>query len=305
MKICVVGDCILDSYVIGQAERLSPEGPFPAISGLQHSRRLGGAGNVALNCASLGSEVSLVTILGSKNADAAYGIRLICKNSEINLDALVLPRYTTVKERIIASGHQICRLDVEDTMPIADDEAEQLYDKIADINPDVIVVSDYAKGVVTPYMMDLIIEQNFLNGVPIIVDPKQAIEMYEGCTIMTPNLKEAKKLANADFDSTAKLANCLNRLSNSDILITLAEKGMHLYDMETNQHTHLPAQAHEVRSVVGLGDIVVASLAHYIAEGKSTLEAAKLANYAAGIASQKSYPQIFKEEMTNASVSAN
>jgi len=285
LKIAVVGDLILDKYLFGKVERISPEAPVPVFEIEREEYRAGGGANVALNLKTLG--VGEVYLLGRVGRDLEgevlkkllqkEGIKTFFLNSE------GVP--TTRKTRIVAKSQQLLRIDREKREPLEERETEILFGFLKEIEPDAVIVSDYAKGVVTKYLGNLL-RKNL--DVPTFVDPRpQNFETYKGLFCITPNLKEFYDIAQrlGVFGSYLETAQRVrNRLELDTLVITLSEKGIALVREDIK---HFPATAKEVYDVTGAGDTVIASLTASYLVSKSWETACQFANLCAGIAVSK------------------
>ena len=287
-RILVVGDLILDEFIWGRADRISPEAPVPVVWAQSQSYMPGGASNVANNVASLGGKAFLCGVVG----DDKNGNILIDKLREkrVNCDGILADplRPTTVKTRIIASHQQVVRVDWENTERLHLDKAkkmiEMLKGKIKDI--DALIIEDYGKGVITPFLLESIITLAKRHKKIVTVDPKvEHFSYYEGVTAITPNEKEAASgaginiVSDRDVDEAGR--KLLKNLKLEGVLITLGEKGMKLFC--GNQITHIPTVAQEVFDVSGAGDTVISVFTLALASGVKMADAARLANVAAGI----------------------
>ncbi|NJD91551.1 MAG: D-glycero-beta-D-manno-heptose-7-phosphate kinase, partial [Geobacter sp.] len=290
LKALVIGDLMLDEYLWGKAERISPEAPVQVVDVQSDEIRLGGAGNVVNNLVALGCSVAVCSVIGD---DASGGLlRTIFQDKGVDISALFSEpgRCTGKKSRVVASHQQIVRIDRETRAPISGDAEAAIINSItsraADYN--VLVVSDYLKGVLTNRVLAAIIAAGRTAGVPVVVDPKGAdYSKYSGATIITPNRKEAEQAAGVMItDETSLKAaadKLLEQLGLSALLITRSEAGMSLF-RENGATLHIPTVAREVYDVSGAGDTVLALLSLGIAAGMSMDDAAALANTAAGIA---------------------
>jgi rfaE bifunctional protein kinase chain/domain len=306
-RILVIGDLILDEYVWGDVERISPEAPVPVVWAKKRSYVLGGAANVANNIRSLGAGVSLCGVAGKdKNADILLSQ---LKRQGISQEGILLVnnRHTTVKTRIIAGHQQVVRLDWEHTDSLSQNTNVRLYDFIdKNINKfQAIIIEDYGKGVINPWLTKRVINLTSQKNRIITVDPKEEhFQYYSGVTSITPNRREAesavRNLKIQDTTNTFKIktdrlmtdenlkragGELLKYLRLGSLLITLGEDGMFLF--EGNHITHIPTRAQEVFDVSGAGDTVIASFTLSLACGASKLEAAHIANFAAGIVVSK------------------
>jgi D-glycero-beta-D-manno-heptose-7-phosphate kinase len=287
-NIMVVGDIMLDEYLWGTVRGISPEAPVPVVEIRSKTYALGGAGNVAANLANLGSNIYLAGVVGN-DVEAARLADLVAATPRISLHAYPCQnRPTTTKTRIIAHSQQMLRTDHEERNPIpAQAEAEILNcvrERLDSLHA--CVLSDYAKGVLTEQLLHELITMCKQANIPVIVDPKgHRYGRYRGATVVTPNTAEAN-LAAQNGEGSMTIEQVADRLQgeigNGALLITRGPQGMSLF-MPGHQITHIPAQARNIYDVTGAGDTVVAVLALLLAAGMEMLEAARLANYAAGI----------------------
>ena len=287
-RIVCIGDVMLDRFVAGSVERISPEAPIPVLKVARENAMPGGAGNVALNVASLGAQARLFGVVGSDSAarelvdllDEAAGVE-----SELITDAT---RSTTIKTRYVAAGQQLLRADYEDTTAVgAATEAElraSLGPAIDDANA--VVVSDYGKGVLTDAVLSEVMERARAARVPVIVDPHgRDYGRYRGAAVVSPNRAELEGATGLSCEDDAEVEKAARALIDScgvdSVLVTRSERGLSLV---TSDHAHhVPVQAREVFDVSGAGDTVVAAFALAGAIGAPPIEAAQLANAAAGI----------------------
>ncbi|WP_333784640.1 PfkB family carbohydrate kinase [Thermocrinis sp.] len=274
LKILVVGDLILDRYIFGTVERISPEAPVPVVEVEREEFRLGGAANVANNLSSLGVKTYLVGITGSDyGKHILKGLIRSAFIEDLTLEDSQRP--TTEKTRVVSMSQQLLRIDWEDRKPISGRVLEKLLERL-DVEVDGVILSDYAKGVVCePVVKKLKEKEVFLS-----VDPRPVNKsLYYGADLMTPNEKEARQMA--EGTSLESLGWTLKKeLNLKTLVITLGPKGMALFDKE---YTNFPARAKQVYDVSGAGDTVVAVLtASYLASGDWYL-ACELANLCAGI----------------------
>lgn len=288
MRVLVVGDVMLDRFVMGHVDRISPEAPVPVVSVADEDARLGGAANVAANVAALGAPVVLAGLIGE--GEAADELVARVGDHGIQADGLVRSarRPTTVKTRILGGGQQIVRIDRETRAPLDESEALALFDVVERHGPfDVVIISDYGKGVVTEALMARA-RQWKQAGVPVVVDPKQAdVSVYRGVTCMTPNAREAALAVHEDVvdDASAeRVGRALRERLDADmILLTRGADGMSLIDGE-RPATHIPTEATRVFDVTGAGDTVIATFATFLGAGAAADDAARWANRAAGLA---------------------
>jgi D-beta-D-heptose 7-phosphate kinase / D-beta-D-heptose 1-phosphate adenosyltransferase len=288
MHVWVVGDLMLDEYVMGAVERISPEAPVPVVRVRDTEHRLGGAANVARQVAALGAEVSLAGVIGDDAAGEDF-LRL-CAASNINTRAVIrLPeRRTTRKLRVLGHSQQLLRLDWEDLKPCAPQATVRMVSKLADgRRPDAIILSDYAKGVLTPETIASVTALR--GGGPVVVDPKHRdFTRYRGATTITPNLREleaaaAQALDPDDTEAIAAAARLLAQAAGLEaMVVTLGDRGMLVVPVE-GSNIAVPAIKRAVYDVTGAGDTAISVLTLSLAAGASLAEAAQLANAAAGV----------------------
>jgi len=288
-RVLCVGDVMLDRFVYGQVDRISPEAPIPVFAIREERSMLGGAGNVARNIVALGGRTSFIAVTGNDKVGHEI-LSLIGKEPLIT--PFLIPesgRISTIKTRYVAGTQQVLRADHEVAMPVQEATAQRVVEAVLSELPmqDAVVLSDYGKGVLTRTTITAIIEAAREQGKPVIVDPKSRdFGMYRGATCISPNLHE---LANASAmelrteEDIVKAALALITQHNMDfMLVTRSSKGMTLVSKNGAVH-HVAARAQEVFDVSGAGDTAVATLALGIASGLSFEDAAYLSNLAAGI----------------------
>jgi D-beta-D-heptose 7-phosphate kinase / D-beta-D-heptose 1-phosphate adenosyltransferase len=291
-RVLVVGDIILDRYVTGTVQRLSPEAPIPVLRPSGDRSTLGGAANVALNIATLGGEAILVGVIGEDPAGTEVET-LVSTTIGITSGLVRVPgRPTTAKTRFMTGSHQLLRLDEETTAPLEADAAAAVLAAVQRHLPkaDVVVLSDYAKGVLCDGVLDAILALQ-RTGKTIIADPKRPdFTAYRGADILTPNEHEVRVATRieADHDTEADRAGrvALDQTQGQAVLVTRSAKGLTLVRHEMPA-LHLPTRAREVADVSGAGDTLVAALAVAIGAGASLPDAAVLANATAGISVAK------------------
>ncbi|RLA46100.1 MAG: bifunctional heptose 7-phosphate kinase/heptose 1-phosphate adenyltransferase [Gammaproteobacteria bacterium] len=282
-QVLVVGDLMLDRYWHGGASRISPEAPVPVVKVEQLEDRLGGAGNVALNIASLGAGASLVGVVGRDEAAQALFDRLHSTGIRADIQQ-ARDKPTITKLRVISRRQQLLRLDFEE--PFGVEDTDQVLTKALALLPEVsvLVLSDYAKGVLREPQP--LIDEAIKRGVKVLVDPKGAdFARYRGATLLTPNLSEFEAVVGScpqEQDLVEKGLALLHQLQLEALLITRGEQGMTLL-RSGHPELHLPARAREVFDVTGAGDTVISVLASTLAAGESLPTAVALANLAAGI----------------------
>jgi D-beta-D-heptose 7-phosphate kinase/D-beta-D-heptose 1-phosphate adenosyltransferase len=286
-EILVVGDIILDHYLYGTTNRISPEAPVPIVECNEEKWVLGGAANVANNLVSIRVKVTLAGIVGED--DNGILVKSLVKSKGIHdLICFSKNRKTTTKTRIISSNNQLLRIDKEDKYPILETEETELFNKISlNIrNLDCIIISDYSKGLLTDILISKIIELSNQNNIKVLVDPKMPpFIKYSGAYLIKPNKKEAMLETGVDIfnDNTFSIAAQQIQATTSCkvVVITLSEDGVGIYNKNINKV--LPTKAKEIFDVTGAGDTFIATLSYAISTGKSIIEACEIANYASGI----------------------
>ena len=291
-NILIIGDVMVDAYLWGKVDRISPEAPVPIVHIGKKESRLGGAANVALNIKALGAKPIICSIIG----DDLEGSELIKLLDVENIDAGYLikinERKTTVKTRVLAQNQQVLRIDAETETEISKSETDLVLEKfhiILEKNQiDAIIFQDYDKGLITPYLINEISKSAKAKNIPIIVDPKKRNFLsYQNVDVFKPNLKELKEGIKVSFD--AKNINQLrenvellrNKIQAKGILLTLSELGVYAMDNEKDILT--PAHIRSIADVSGAGDTVISVVAVCIAAGLSIFDAAKLGNLAGGL----------------------
>jgi D-beta-D-heptose 7-phosphate kinase/D-beta-D-heptose 1-phosphate adenosyltransferase len=288
-SVLVIGDLILDHYIWGRVSRISPEAPVPVVHVESESMRLGGAANVFNNILALGGKADVCGVIGSDEAGRHLLKELGIKHAGRAGIVTDADRPTIKKSRVIAHNQQVVRYDVERKGELKPQLQKRILRYVDSRLREVtcLVVSDYAKGVVTGGLMADLVRLASLRKVPIIVDPKvEHFGFYKGVTLITPNHLEATQAAglHGDGDQTIQEAGetIRQRLGCHSVLVTRGEKGMSLFE-DKKEGWHIPTQARQVYDVTGAGDTVVGTLALALSAGASMREAATLANYAAGI----------------------
>jgi D-beta-D-heptose 7-phosphate kinase/D-beta-D-heptose 1-phosphate adenosyltransferase len=289
-QIGVFGDYMLDEYVIGDVTRISPESPVPVVEHRSRYATLGGAGNVVMNIRSLGGAPLPFGLVGNDVSGQTVK-RLLREESSVSANYILVDstRPTTVKTRIIAHHQQLLRIDSESKAAMPADVRTRMIESVRSEVPQLgaLVVSDYDKGVVNRPVFDELLRTCVDAAVPIILDPKAFDLTSVGpITVITPNEREAERFSGCrvDSDSSAETGGraLLERTGARNILITRGEHGMSLISAD-GRIMHMPTQSKEVYDVTGAGDTVVAVLALALAAGGTVLDAACLANLAAGI----------------------
>jgi D-beta-D-heptose 7-phosphate kinase/D-beta-D-heptose 1-phosphate adenosyltransferase len=290
-EVWVFGDLMLDEYVHGPVDRISPEAPVPVLRVAEVEQRMGGAANVAGQVAALGARAVLAGAVGDDQA----GEQLRELGHRAGIDTrCVVPvggRHTTRKLRVLGQGQQLIRLDWEETVPLSEETLLGIVAQLAEgRSPDAIVVSDYAKGTITPAVVAKLAEVARRVGCPLLADPKRAdLGTYRGVGVLTPNLAElalaaGRRVDADDLEDVARVAAGLMESAGLPaMVVTLGERGALL--LATGEEPqHIPAVRRAVRDVTGAGDTMIAVLATTLAAGASLRQAAEIANTAAGLA---------------------
>ena len=288
-KVLVIGDLMIDEYVWGGVTRVSPEAPVPIVGVTSETLRPGGAANVANNILSLKGKVELCGVLGDDQMGRWLKGDMEKKGTGIRGIISVLGRPTTVKTRVIAHNQQVVRVDKEVTHPLDQKDEKLLLASAQSFLSECgcVVISDYAKGVITPTLTREIVSMAGEAGVPVAVDPKvQNFTTYRGVTVLTPNLFEAAAGAGMVIDSMDALVEAGQRivakLGCAYLIITRGDQGMTLFSGK-DEVTHIPAFGRRVFDVTGAGDTVISTLSLAMAAGLPMTDGAYLANVAAGV----------------------
>ncbi len=300
-RLLVVGDAMLDKFIAGRVTRISPEAPVPVVTFGHESYRIGGAANVANNAAALGGHATLIAVTGQD--DAAATLAHACREAGVSPAFVGDPvRPTTTKVRIVTErNQQVARVDYENDTDVAGDVERRIIAAVQQHAADAaaIVVSDYLKGTITERVMQAAVEAGHARKIPILVDPKiPHIDYYRGATVITPNHHEAEIATNmrvrTDDDARLAARAFRERAACHAVLMTRGDQGMWL--LGDGVEDSLPASAREVADVTGAGDTVIATLALALAAGATLVEAARLANEAAGLAVAKFGPAVVTPE---------
>jgi D-beta-D-heptose 7-phosphate kinase/D-beta-D-heptose 1-phosphate adenosyltransferase len=285
-RIAVVGDAMLDVYLRGDVDRISPEAPVPVVRVRERKLALGGAANVANNIVTVGASCDLVAAVGD---DIAGGtLRDMLREVKSDTRSLVsVSRPTTTKTRVLARSQQLVRYDEEDDRDLSGEESTRLIDALSAAidQADALVLEDYNKGVLVPAVITHSIERARQRSIPVVVDPKyRNFFAFRGATIFKPNRRELESALGAavDLDHPEALPSTFERLGVDHLLLTLGEQGMALLSAD-GEIGRIPTTAREVYDVVGAGDTVTAYLATILAAGGTPAEAAVIANFAAGV----------------------
>ncbi|ADU64848.1 rfaE bifunctional protein [Desulfurispirillum indicum S5] len=288
-RILVAGDLMIDEYLWGQTERISPEAPVPVVDIGREDTRLGGAGNVLHNLRALGAAVDILGVVGTD----AHGVELCQMLQTLGVGQQGIlrepDRRTSRKTRIMASHQQMMRIDRESRQPISADSERQAVDFLQRQQQawDAIVISDYGKGLLTTHLVQAIISMARQQGIPVLVDPKgDDYRLYRGATTITPNRREASIASGiriADHDSLLAAGRKLLTELNLDVMtITRSEEGMSLF-FPQDRVEHIPTMALDVFDVTGAGDTVISVMALCCACGLDFVECGRIANAAAGV----------------------
>ncbi|MCK5542046.1 MAG: D-glycero-beta-D-manno-heptose-7-phosphate kinase [Desulfobacterales bacterium] len=289
LKVLVLGDLMIDEYVWGNVDRISPEAPVPVVSVNNTSFTLGGAGNVVNNLVSMGASVSVVGTAGTGETGKILTKKL--KEFKVDIEGLIEEPYrpTTRKTRIIASNQQMLRIDHEITEEIKTETFDKLKQVLSTKIPlvDLIIISDYAKGLITKEIVNFVVDSTKTNKILTIADPKGLdFSKYKNVSILTPNQKEAALASNIEINSIDDLFNAgqklLSQINLEKLLITCGRDGMVLFEHGTEPFI-IKSEAKQVFDVSGAGDTVISILGLALASGATFKQSAIAANRAAGI----------------------
>lgn len=285
-RVAVIGDAMLDVYLSGDVDRVSPEAPVPVVRVRERRHALGGAANVAQNVVAIGATCQLVAAVGTDRG--AEILRDMLDELVIGSTSLVtVSRSTTQKTRIVARSQQLLRVDEEEDTDVAGADMQRVLEAVQEAvaDADAVVLEDYNKGVLVTQVIRAAIDVGLVRKLPIVVDPKfKNFFAYRGATVFKPNRRELEAALGAavDVDHPDAVPATLQRLGVQHILLTLGDRGMALFS-SNGEVARVPTVAREVYDVVGAGDTVTAYLATMLAAGATVLEAAIIANIAAGI----------------------
>jgi rfaE bifunctional protein kinase chain/domain len=290
-RIAVVGDAMLDVYLRGDVERISPEAPVPVVRVKERKYALGGAANVVQNVRGLGAACDFVAAVG-RDGGAATLRSMLDAIGVGDASMIEIDRPTTTKTRIVARGQQVVRVDEEDDDDLGGGDVKRLAATLGKAidQADALVLEDYNKGVLVPEIITTAITRAKAKGIPIVVDPKyRNFFQYRGATVFKPNRRELESAlgAEVDLEHPDALPAALAKLGVEHLLLTLGANGMALIS-SAGDVKRVPTVAREVYDVVGAGDTVTAYLAAILAAGGSAVEASVIANYAAGVEVAKS-----------------
>ncbi|MEF3698336.1 D-glycero-beta-D-manno-heptose-7-phosphate kinase [Desulfolutivibrio sp.] len=289
-RILVLGDLMLDHYLMGDVERISPEGPVPVVRVRSEAHTLGGAGNVVKNLAALGASPTLLSVCGED--DPGKAILQLAERE--GLESIIVPdgtRPTTIKTRIIAHNQQVVRVDRESDEPVSSRVRDAVIQAMIRLMPGhaCVIVSDYAKGLVSRPIIQAVLEAAAkLSPRPLVlVDPKVPNrDIYQGVDLLTPNAREAGEMAGLRLTGRTEIIRAglaiFKKIRCRSLVITLGADGIALFSGPGNVR-HIPTMARKVFDVTGAGDTVIAALAVGLSSGLDLLDACILANYCAGI----------------------
>ncbi len=289
-KIVILGDVMLDEFVWGDVTRISPEAPVPVVDIRRESIHLGGAANVLANAAALGASACVIGVVGNDTAGGRLRKRLEAASPLQKQEYLIIDesRPSTTKTRIIAHSQLVVRADRELRTPVNGSVQEQIIAALKEAiqDADALVVSDYDKGVVTPHILDEVLKVAY-ERMPVLIDPKiRNFASYRPASLITPNHHEALRMTNLEEDSDEGLYQAARmireQLGCDAVLITRGDRGIMLLEGDAAP-VYVGTTAREVYDVTGAGDTVIATLAAALSAGATMLEAATLANHAAGI----------------------
>ena len=297
LKVLIIGDVMIDSYVSGKADRLSPEAPVPVVEVKKRYSRMGGAANVALNITSLGATPLLCSVIGNEARGAEFGH--LMQEAGLDCEGILRSdnRITTTKFRIIANQMQMLRVDEEMTTPLDENDESRLLQVVRYLiqsrNPHIILFQDYDKGVVTPRLIREVTRLAAEKGIGVSVDPKKRnFGAYQNVLLFKPNLKELKEglgLKNEPdrpFDPAEAIARLQSENQARIVLVTLSEAGLAVrYRSSDNQYQyrHIPAQVRNITDVSGAGDTVISVASLCLAAGLDPAKTAAIANVAGGL----------------------
>lgn len=292
MKLLVIGDVMVDSYIWGKVERISPEAPVPVVAVEKRNSRLGGAANVALNLKAMGANAFLCAVTGNDIRGKEFLELMSTENLSVQGIVLSPERKTTTKFRIIGNNTQMLRVDEETLDPLTQNERKELFAKIEYIfeheKPDAVIFEDYDKGVIDQWLIDQVIQLSKSKNVPVTVDPKRRnFNAYHHAAIFKPNFKEFCEGVKIDLkrSETEKIfeivKNIINEREHQFVMITLSDEGSII--CHKNGFEHLPAFKRNIADVSGAGDTVISIATLCLAAGLSPQSIAWLSNLAGGL----------------------
>ncbi len=288
-RLIVLGDLMLDEFIWGEVRRISPEAPVPVVEVKRESWHLGGAGNVVSNLLELGAKAWPIGIIGEDEAGRLLKRHFLEQGATV--DGLIIDpaRPTTRKTRIVAHSQQMVRADRESRLPVSGEIETRVLAAFRSILPEteIVIISDYDKGLLTPRLLKLVIEATQAAGKLVCLDPKiKNFLSYRHTDVITPNQPEAERASGIEITDDVSLITAAHKIREilecANILITRGEHGMSLLDAN-DKLTQIPTVAREVYDVTGAGDTVIATLSMALAAGATMIEAAIMANHAAGV----------------------
>lgn len=290
IKVLVLGDVMIDAYLFGKVERISPEAPVPVVAVTHKENRLGGAANVAVNLVALGAKPILCSVVGN-DAEGRDLIELI-KSNGIGADGIIQSkeRVTTIKTRVISQSTQMLRIDNEITDSLNQEDDNKLINKVKELlkEADVIIFEDYDKGVISEHLISQITQEANALNIPIVVDPKKRNFMsYRDVTLFKPNLKELREGFKRDFDidNTTEFETVCKELMNEmglkNLFVTLSERGVMITDGK--EFNYIPAHLRKIADVSGAGDTVISVASLCMALDLPIKQVAQISNLAGGL----------------------
>ncbi len=292
LNVMIIGDVMVDSYIWGQVERISPEAPVPIVAVEKRENRLGGAANVALNIKALGANPVLCSVIGNDTKGNEFFDLLT--NEKMTIEGIVRSnqRLTTTKFRVFGNHAQMLRVDEETTCDLNQEEFDQLFERISDLlknnGADVVIFQDYDKGIITPALIEKVVYLAKQKSIPVVVDPKKKNFLeYKNVTLFKPNLKEIREGLNIDIEEDSKeniekAVARLKELLNADIILnTLSSKGVFIKWNGGQQH--ITAHLRNISDVSGAGDTVISVAALCLAKDVEPVDMAAIANLAGGL----------------------
>lgn len=293
LNILIIGDVMVDAYLWGTVDRISPEAPVPIVSVKKKELRLGGASNVALNLQALGATPYIVSVVGD-DEDGNSLLKML-KNQGIDNTGVfkIKDRPTTVKTRVIGHNQQVLRIDAEVDTEIDEESTGKLLQYISDFlskqHIDALIFEDYDKGLISKKLIEQVTSLCLVHNIPIIVDPKKRNFLtYKGVKLFKPNLKELKEGLKLDFDANNfdDLKQAVNQLQSTilaeSIMVTLSEKGVYIFNHD-GSFKLIPAHIRNVADVSGAGDTVISVVSACLAAGENAIIAAEIGNLAGGL----------------------
>jgi rfaE bifunctional protein kinase chain/domain len=296
LRVLILGDVMIDSYLFGTVDRISPEAPVPVVAVSKRTERLGGAANVALNIKALGAEAVICSVVGNDERANIFEKLLISHQLPVNGLIRSKNRITTTKYRVIGNNVQMLRVDEEDTTELNQRESKDLLDRIEYLLQtelfDAIILQDYNKGVLTKEVIGEVIRLAAQHKIPVTVDPKKKNFMeFRGATLFKPNLKEMREglgrsgSVSGIAELFADAAILQDKMQIKYFMVTLSEKGVliRMDDINETEEIHIPAHLRNIADVSGAGDTVISVATLCLALGQETGDIAAIANLAGGL----------------------